>query len=53
MNTEQDVGPGDLKSVVGGPRCNLRFLKEEEIFPWEETDLVNIGPMIHVTGIKE
>lgn len=53
MNTEQDVGPGDLKHVKGGPRCKLRFPEEDEIFPWEERDLVNIGPMIHVTGIKE
>lgn len=53
MKTEQDVGPGDLKPVKGGPRCNLRFPEEEEIFPWEERDLVSIGPMIHVTGIKE
>lgn len=47
------MGPGDLKLVVGGPRCNLRFPEEEEIFPWEEADLVNMWPMLHVTGIKE
>lgn len=47
------MGPGDLKPDVGGSRCNLRFPEEEEIFPWEETDLVNIGPIIHLTGIKE
>lgn len=53
MNTEQHVGPEDLKPVMGGQRCNLRFSEEEEIFPWEETDLVNMWPMLHVTGIKE
>ena len=47
------MGPGDLKLVVGEPRCNLRFPEEEEIFPWEETDLVNMWPTLHVTGIRE
>lgn len=42
MNTDQAVGPENLKPMVGGQRCNLRF-PEEKTFLREETDIVNMS----------
>lgn len=43
MNTCQATGPENLKSVVGKPRCNLRFPEEEKAFLREDTDIANMS----------
>ena len=42
MNTDQAAGPENMKPVVRGQRCNLRFPEEEKTFLREETDVVNM-----------